>query len=177
MTEEQRQTREVAIDFIKKTWGLDDVYDAFPTSVKPPNLGNTGMSYLKSLATRVPNKKEAQKRMLDECTSSTGERVRCGHSVLVRMVRSLMESGPASAASTSVKSKGSSVKSTPEVVQPKRAPKAAAAVSQRLNPDYTFLTTPSMFLSNWSSLVQISSDHLPQILHCPRTLRKVKLEP
>jgi hypothetical protein len=30
MTDEQRQTREVAIDFIKKTWGLNDVYDAFP---------------------------------------------------------------------------------------------------------------------------------------------------
>jgi hypothetical protein len=137
MTDEQRQTREVAIDFIKKTWGLNDVYDAFPTSVRPPNLGNTGMSYLKSLAARVPDKKEAQKRMLDECTSSTGDRVHCGHSVLVRMVRSLMDSGPSPAASTSVKSKGSPVKSIPAVVQPKRASKAGAEVSQRLISDYT----------------------------------------
>jgi hypothetical protein len=137
MNEEQRQTREMAIDFIKKTWGLDDVYDAFPASVRPLSLGNTGMSYLKSLAARIPNKEEAQKRMLDQCTSSTGGRVHCGHGVLVRMVRSLKGSGPSPTASAFVKSKGSPVKSTHAVVQPKRASKTGAEVSQSLNPDYT----------------------------------------
>jgi hypothetical protein len=137
MSEEQRQTRDKAIDFIKKTWGLDDVYDAFPTSIRPLTLGNTGMSYLKSIAARVPNKKEAQKRMVDKCTSSTGGRVQCGHGVLVRIVRSLKESTLSPATSTFVKSKSSPIKSTPAVVQPKRVSKAGAEVSQRLNPNYT----------------------------------------
>jgi hypothetical protein len=138
MNEEQRQMRESTINFIKKTWGLDDVYDIFPTPIKPLNLGNSGISYLKSLAARVPNKKEAQNLMLRECTTTSGKHVHCGHNVLVRMVRSLMVSGPSPTAATSLKSKGSPEKSTtPAVVQPKRASKADAEVSQRLNPDYT----------------------------------------
>lgn len=169
--------RESTIKFIKKTWGLDDVYDVFPTPIRPLNLGNSGMSYLKSLAARVPNKMEAQNLMLRECTTTSGKHVHCGHNVLVRMVRSLMVSGPSPAASTSVKAKDSPEKSTPAVVQPKRTSKAGAEVSQRLNPEYLILTTPSLFLSNWSSPVLISSDHLSQVLHYPRTLSKVELEP
>jgi hypothetical protein len=137
MSEEQRHQREGYIKFIKKTWSLDDVYDIFPTPIKPLSLGNSGMTYLKSLAARVPNKNEAQNLMMRECTTTSGKHVHCGHTVLVRIVRSLMVPGPSPSASTFVKSKGSPEKSTPAVVQPKRVSKAGAEVSQRLNPDYS----------------------------------------
>jgi hypothetical protein len=136
MNEHQRKTREDAINAIKKIWGLGDIYDAFPTSIKPPNLGNTGMSYLKSIAMRVPNKEAAQRRMLDECTNSKGKHVPCGQSILSRILRSLMQSGHSAAVPTDTKSNASTKSTAPAVVKRKLFSKTGAEVSRFLNLGY-----------------------------------------
>lgn len=74
MSKNQTAVRDKYIDFIKKTWNVADVNDAFPPSITPRSLGNTAICILKSIAARVPLER-ARILFLKEAKSLDGDPV------------------------------------------------------------------------------------------------------